>query len=85
MVGISKGNPDAWGRNVGEVSFLSTLSAHDLGRLRLIVKQVARDRGEAVIPDDRTADRIIEAMGPETLENLKRRYATLGAKVIVSG
>lgn len=52
----------------GYGSFLSSLSHHDLQRLRSIVKRIHMRYHPAELYTDREADKLIEALGPEILE-----------------
>ena len=73
--GISKGNPNAWGRDEGSVSFLSTLSPGTLAKARESVKVMLIRESGGILPTwvtDRELDRIVEAFGPRAMEHAHR-------------
>ncbi len=60
------------------MSFLTTLSLEDLNRLRVVAKRVFLQYNPPEFYTDREADRIIEAMGPEIMEQRIKQMVDAG-------
>lgn len=67
----------------GYGSFLSSLSFHDLQRLRAVVKRVHMRYHPPELYTDREADRIIEALGPQIMEQ-QVKHAVDGGRFTVN-
>jgi hypothetical protein len=62
------------------MSWISGLSFADLQRLREITRKVHFQHVPGVIFDEKEADRLIEALGPEISERLVRKFVDGGQK-----